>query len=283
MEVVLRPIDDGFLGQVVFPAFERGVGDAKRGLDFLLTQVGDERIRLTLEQFLEVTIPGGFVTLDEERWTDIVHQLLFHQWRKGPDGWRPGAPQPPHAVQGEAGLHLALMLEQPFYPYFDEAQARAFRRDFQQTPEARSGIASLLCGVWEPFPRFPPAQVFGGPGSYRPAQQLAVASWSWRPASEVKKWSAQLGTKLNRLLDREAQRLKPLELMERQDLLDHWMGLSASPAPVLSVTFSGLGLQAGGWGRELGSLVRVVRQASAKGQGLTALRTGAGAAAAVTD
>ena len=49
MDVVIRPVNDGFLRKVAFPAFEAGVLDASSGVELLLKQVKDPPTRVSLE------------------------------------------------------------------------------------------------------------------------------------------------------------------------------------------------------------------------------------------
>jgi hypothetical protein len=272
MDAVIRPVNDQFLHQVAFPAFKAGVVDATAGIEILLERVRDEGVRNTLELILDHGREGSFFTLDAARWLDAVYRLLFCEWSKEAKGWRVGG----ESVVGYAGdwhetLHLALMLEDPSYPYWNERGAAAARNACIELPGANLGIASLVCGLWDPFPSFPPDQVLStvGRGWYRREAQVAVADWSYRPAKVVEQWSKQLSTKLGRLLKRERARIHPLEMPEEMDILDFWMGQLPEP-PLLTVAFSGLGQQASDWVRDIGLLVRQVRSAAAMERGLTA-------------
>jgi hypothetical protein len=53
MEVVLRPINDQFLQEVVFPAFELGVIDSAPAIEHLLAHLNDEDTRVLLELVLD--------------------------------------------------------------------------------------------------------------------------------------------------------------------------------------------------------------------------------------
>ncbi|MFZ5470388.1 MAG: hypothetical protein ACOZIN_13205 [Myxococcota bacterium] len=274
MEVVIRPVNDRFLREVVFPAFERGVVDAVGGLEVLLSAIGDEKTRVGLEALYDSGITGSFFSLDEDCWVESVYQLLFNEWRLHPDGWRMGGGYAGYAGDWEGTLHLALMLEDPGYPYDDPQQAAASRWGFLQEPRKDFDLASLVCGSWNPVPAFPPDQVLPNQGQaqYRPAQGVVVADWSWRPMEVVNAWGAQLPNKLSRLLGREKKRLAPVEAPETHEVLDYWLGHTETP-PLLAVTFSGLGPTSSSWIREIGALARMVRDAATSEQGLTAIIT----------
>jgi hypothetical protein len=275
MDVVLRPANDKFLLQVVFPALELGIVDAVPAIEHLIQHVGDETIRINLEILLDNGVDGSFFGLENDKWSTAVYQLLFNAWRPDKDGWKPAPEQIAYAGDWEDTLHLSLMLEDEAYPYFDDEGAKRYRQTVATSSFAsESGLASLTCGFWDPLPSFPPDQILTvqGQGDYRPKQGVVRADWSWRPVHIVNQWAAQLPNMLSRLLEREARRLKPVEAPEKHDVLQYWLGRIEKP-PVLAVTFSGLGPKAHEWIRELGQLARMVRQVAAQQQGLTAVIT----------
>jgi hypothetical protein len=272
MEVVIRPVNDRFLQEVAFPAFESGVIDAVAGLEVFLEHLSDEHTRALIEMLLERGVEGSFFSLEEDKWIEAVYRILFWEWIKENDGWTVSAEYVGFAGDWDLSLHLALMLEQPYYPYHDEKQSRDFRQEFLQTPEAEMGLASLIAGSWDPCPSFPPDQVLAtqGRGIYHPQDKIAIADWSWRPLHTVNAWGAQLPNKLSRLLSRETKRLHPIEAPETHEILDFWLGRAANP-PLLAVSFSGLGQSSSTWIREIGALARMIRSAAAMEQGITSI------------
>ena len=272
MEVVLRPVNDLFLKEVVFPAFKAGVVDAVPAVEFLLRNLEDEETCVTLEMMLERGIDGSFYGMTDEKWSKAVYRLLFIEWMKDSGGWAIGHEYEGYAGDWEDTLHLALMLEDPNYPYSEPEKARKFRQGFFERPNEKRGLASLVCGSWNPVPDFPPDQVLTlqGHGEYAPQQGIARADWAWRPLHQVNMWAAQLPNALSRLLQREGKRLKPVDAPERHDVLEYWLGRVKEP-PVLAVSFSGLGPQANRWIREIGQLAQVIRAAAAQEQGLTSV------------
>jgi hypothetical protein len=274
VDVVIRPVNDRFLEEVAFPAFEAGVLDAAAGLQALLDRVIDERTCLLLDLMLQHGVEGSFFSLEEDKWLETVYRLLFSEWIEESGGWTVSADYVGFAGDWEQTLHLCLMLDEANYPYYDEAKSRQYRRDFLEHPVAKCGLAAMVCGLWDPFPRFPPDQVLStaGRGEYQPDARLAIADWSWRPLQEVNTWGAQLPNKLSRLLSRETRRLYPVEAPETHEIVDYWLGRVEQP-PTLAVCFSGLGRGAGDWIREVGAIARTVRSAAAMEQGLTAIVT----------
>jgi len=277
MDVVIRPANEGFLRKVVFPAFEAGVLDAHQGVQLLLAQVKDSPTRVSLEILVESDLAGSFFGLDSDRWAEAFYRLLFWDWVRKQDGWHAADQYGAYAGDWQETLHLALMLEHSRYPYWDEQQSAAVRESCMEAPSVELGLASLVCGLWDPFPSFPPDQVLStvGRGAYHPDQEVAVADWCYRPAATVDHWNRQLVGKLERLLDREAHRLKPLELPETNEVLEYWLGNLPEP-PTLMVAFSGLGRRAGEWVRDLGFLVRQIQFAASADQGLTSIVTARG-------
>lgn len=273
MEVVFRPVNDAFLRDVVFPALERGVVDAIPGVQHLIANLDDDHTRGTLELMLERGVEGSFFGLEDERWSAAIYKLLFNEWQRGPAGWALAGEQlVAYAGDWENTLHLALMLEEPGYPYHDDQRAKEYRQSFAESPFAEQGLATLTCGLWNPVPAFPPDQILTdqGRGDFRPEEGIARADWSWRPLQVVNKWAAQLPNQLSRLLEREAKRLKPVEAPEKHDVLQYWLGRIDEP-PVLAVNFSGLGPRSNEWIRELGQLARMIRKVAEQQRGLTAV------------
>lgn len=271
MEVVLRPANDVFLAQVVFPAFEVGVRSAAPALEDLHGHLDDDETKVALELLLEQGEPTLF-GLDTLHWHRVVGALLFHGWRRTPRGWAKGEPTFGYAGDFSETLHLALMLEAPDYPYFDVEKSRAYRETFFERTPQRDGLAAMLCGLWLPVPPFPPDQVLTvvGRGEYQPSTGLARADWSHRSLQVVNQWAARLPAALSRLLAREEQRLKPVEVPEKHEVLQYWLGRQLNPPP-LPVTFSGLGPKGTVWLRELGTLARLLRETAASAQGLTSV------------
>ncbi|WP_224243294.1 hypothetical protein [Hyalangium gracile] len=271
MEIVLRAIHDRFFEEAVIPFLTRAMGDAPGALEELLGVLGDEQSRFLCEQLLSSASPGGLSTLAPETWADLVDRLVFQQWREGA-GWEIEGHRAGYAGDWDEALHLALMVEQPDYPYANAREARAARDAFRLRPQTGLGLASLVAGVWEPFPPFPPDQIFStqGRGGYFPKQGLAFADWSWRSASAVAGWHGSLPVKLERLLAREQERLKMPSLPERTELLAWWAGKAPQPPP-LAVVFSGLGPRAPGWIQELGVICGHVREAARERTALVSL------------
>lgn len=272
MEVVLRPVNDAFLNEVVFPSLELGVVDATPAIEHLLRHLNDEHTRIQLELLIERGVEGSFFGLEDEKWSSAIYRLLFYEWTKDSGGWNLGQQPVAYAGNWDVTVHLALMLEDEHYPYWDPAKAQQYRTNFTASPLAEEGLAALACGIWQPVPAFPPDQVLTvqGHGDYRPNEGVARADWSWRPLHIVNQWAAQLPNALSRLLEKERRRLKPVEAPERHEVLQYWLGRIAQP-PVLAVLFSGLGAQSNEWIREIGHLARTVRAAAAARHGLTAI------------
>ncbi len=272
MEVVLRPVNDQFLREVVFPALELGVVEAGPALDHLLRYLQDEDTRVQLELVLEHCGNESFFALQDERWINTIYTLLFSEWVRDSEGWIRGGTYPGFAGPWEETFHLALMLEDPDYPYADEERADLYRRAFWTTPKKKHGLSTLLVGAWDPIPAFPPDQVLTveGGGVYDPQHGIARADWSWRPMLTISQWAARLPTSLMRLLDRENKRLAPIVAPERHEVLDYWLGRVPAP-PLLAVSFSGLGPRSQEWIRDIGRIAHLVRNAAAAQHGLTAV------------
>jgi hypothetical protein len=272
MEVFLRPTNDAFLQQVVFPALELGATDKEPAIAHLLRHIRDQETRGLLELVLEHGQSSSFVNLEDERWSEAVYRLLFHEWVSWSDGWATTRQYVGYAGPWEETLHLTLMLEDNDYPYDNEQRAALYRRAFWGQPQRRSGLSSLVCGAWDPLPRFPPGELLTaeGNGQYDLRAGIARADWAWRPMTTVNSWAARLPGSLSRLLGREVKRLHPIDPPERFELIDFWLGRVPQP-PVLAVSFSGLGPRTHEWLRELGQLANLVRTAAGQQQGLTAV------------
>lgn len=275
MDIVIRPVNDRFLEEVVFPAFEMGAVSARTALERLLAAIGDEQTRLLLETLLERGVDGALWGLDADAWLEATYRLLFREWNRGPEGWRTAAEYSCYAGGWDDALHLALMIEHPRYPYWDDEQARTFREACIAAPTPDLGLAALVAGLWDPAPRFAPHEVLSatspGRGVFKPGER-AIADWSFRSATLVSLWNRQLATRLGRLLKREEVRLRPLEVPETQEILDYWLGRRAE-APFLAAAFFGLGERAAEWVRDIAALAQLVRAAASCEQGLTSIIT----------
>src|SRR4051794_20638443 len=109
MNIVIRPVNDRFLRQVAFPAFERGSADATRGLEILRGAIADEQTMLLLDSLLDGGVSGGFFTLDTERWLEAVYRLLFSEWAEdGAQGWKVVREPPGFAASFDESLQLSL-------------------------------------------------------------------------------------------------------------------------------------------------------------------------------
>ncbi len=274
MEIVLRTQSDRFFEDALLPFLTRAMADAPGALEALTHVLGDEQTRLLCEGLVSSALPGGLGALEPESWAELVDRLVFLRWREGADGWEIEGQRAGYAGDWDEALHLALMVEQADYPYAQAREARAARDAFRLKPRADLGLASLVAGVWEPFPDFPPDQIFStqGRGTYVPKERFAFADWAWRPARTVVSWNLNLSRKLERLLAREQQRLAVPSLPERDELLAYWLG-KAPQAPPLTVVFSALGPRAPGWIQELGVLTGHLREAARERAALVSLVT----------
>lgn len=273
MDVVIRPVGDKFLKEVAYPAFEVGMVDATAGLEQLRGQIQDAHTLTQIEILLDQGVEGSFFSLNANQWLDVVYRLLFHEWKKSRDGgWVMGSEYLAYAGSLENTLHLTLMLEEPRYPYTEPPKAKELRTLFIENPEPHFGLASLVAGSWHPVPAFAPDQVVSitGRGMYSPQEDVAYADWTHRPAATLKVWKAQLAQKLQKLIEREERRLHPVDIPEKYEILQYWNGNIPEP-PYLAVAFSGLGPEAHGWIREIGTLAQLVRNAASHDQGLTAI------------
>jgi hypothetical protein len=272
MELVLRRVNDLFFQEQVLPFLSLAMSDSARALQSLQETLADEHSRLLCEQLLSSHLGGGLGGVEQEPWAELVDRLLLSNWSPGPAGWGVDGQRVGYAGSWDEALHLALMVEDPGYPYADARASHGRRAGFRQHPVGGLGLASLIGAQWEPFPAFPPDRVFStaGRGGYVPREQYAFADWAWRPARTLAHWQVNLERKLRRLLEREQQRLAPLEMPELDAVLGYWMGRVARP-PELSVAFSGLGPRSSSWVQELGVLVSHVREAAQQKAGLVAL------------
>ncbi len=275
MDVVIRGVNQRFLDEVVFPVFAVGAQDSVGALSRLLDEVDDPHSRTCAEALLERAGRGGWAEVEVDRFGDLVYRLLFSEWRRTPQGWVVAAHAEAFAGGLEQTLHSALMLTDPSFPYWDESAAKAERERVVSPPYLERGLSAFLCGLWDPFPDFPPGEVLTTRGTnvYAPGEQLAIADWCWRPPSVVAQWSAELPRALRDLMDREVARLAPIDVPEAQEVVDYWMGRVAEPPPLV-VGFTGLGAGSLTWVRELAALSGLIRHAATREQGLTAIITG---------
>jgi hypothetical protein len=248
--------------------------DAAEGISQLADAVADPQTREKLAILLDQGVEGTFFSLDAELWLDVVHRVLFSTWTKSVDGWGVAGESVGFAAATDEAMHIALMIDSPVYPYGNEAKAQAVRKVCWETPEADGGLVSLMAGLWDPFPPFPPDQVLttSGRGLYNAQAREAIADWTYRSANAVGKLQSQLTYKLQRLLRREVERLRPLDVPEAEDVLAFWLGKAPAP-PSLAVMFSGLGREATEWVRLVGQLAQLIRDADEQRVGLTSLVT----------
>lgn len=274
MEIVLRPIHDRFFQEGVLPFLTQAMGDAPGALEGLMGVLGDEQARFLCDRLLSSASPGGLSGLDQDPWVELMDRLVFQQWHEGASGWEIEGQRAGYAGDWDEALHLALMVEDPKYPYWNAREARAVRDMWRLRPVADLGLASLIAGHWEPFPDFPPDRVFStqGRGEYTPKAEFAFADWAWRPARTVAHWQVNLGRKLERLLTQELERLRLPSLPERDEVLAYWSGKAPTP-PALTVAFSGLGQRSTSWVVELGVLASHVREAAKDRTALAVLVT----------
>jgi hypothetical protein len=274
MDVVLRPISERFFQDTVLPFLTQAMSDAAGALSDLAPRMADEEVRFLCERLLGSALSGGLQAVEHEPWTQLVERLVFLQWREGRAGWALEGARAGYAGDWDEALHLALMVESPEYPYWDARAARAERDACRLKPPEGLGLAAMVAGRWEPFPAFPPDQVFStqGRGGYVPGEHLAFADWTWRPASLVLGWHESLFRKLERLLAREQARLRLATLPERDEVLAYWAGKVPQP-PALVVSFSGLGVRATQWIRELGVITGHLREAAQGRRALVSLVT----------
>jgi len=269
MLAVLRLCNDTFLTENVFPLLEAAAAPDStdrlpQALFGLASKVDDVRA-------LELAMQPGVSVGDSGLWKELVHRLLFALWEKAPSGkWRCVGEKIVYAGALEEAFEASLMMELPRFNYWEPEKVQAEREDWQAFPRADVGLASLLRGAWETAPGFPPDAVTG---SGAPTSGVAsesdclTARWTYRDARTVRAWSTQLAAKLNRLMWREAERLKPVEIPEAAEILDVWLG-KKDKLPPFTVAFSALGPSAGGWMGQIAQLSKAVRDAAALGSGL---------------
>jgi hypothetical protein len=276
MDVVVRAVNQRFVDEVVFPVFAHGASDTRGALERLYGALDDHETRIQIEALLDRGADGGWSEVETDRWQDVVYRLLFSEWQRTPAGWvLIGGQEEAYAARLDEAVHTALMISDPLYPYWDPAEAARQREQLLMPPFLERGLAGFLSGIWEPFPSFAPGEVLTTRGTniYRPNEALAISDWSHRSRDFVDEWSAELPRTLRELLQREIDRLKPVEIPEAKEVLDYWLGTVSQP-PALNVAFSGLGASAIHWVRDIAALAGQVRKASAREQGLTAIVTG---------
>lgn len=274
MDVVIRPVNQRFLEEVVFPTFELGASDGAGALEKLGEVIEDAPCRAQIDALLDRRVDGGWSEVELDRFQEIVYRLLFAEWRRTPRGWVTSEKQDAYASDLEETLHLSLMMTDPMYPYWDEAQSNRQRDQVVAPPYLERGLPAFIGGVWEPFPSFAPGEVLTTRGTniYAPNEALAVADWSYRDPATVQEWSSELPRVLRELIDREMQRLRPIDVPEASDVVDYWLGKAASPPPLV-VAFSGLGVRSARWVREIADLAAQIRRAAGREQGLTSVMT----------
>jgi hypothetical protein len=274
MDVVIRPVNDRFLHEVAFPAFEVGLAEARPALESLLERTRDSRTQMLLETLLDQGVEGSLFALDADTWLEAAYRLLFSEWLPaGGGGWELSSDYTGFASGLEDALHLSLMLEDPRYPYWDPTEAQRARIAFFGQPEAYRSLSALVCGRWDPFPTFPPDQILPTRGRdpiYKRMDEIAVADWSYRSSDSLAQWGEDLSAKLSNLIRRETDRLRPIAVPEGEDIFDYWMGRKPEP-PMLTVAFSGLGGQSPNWVRDLGAMLAVLRNATSLDQGVTSI------------
>jgi hypothetical protein len=275
MDVVIRPVNQRFVSEVAFPAFELGARSALAALGLLLEQVDDPECQVDLEALADRASDVPVTDLDADRWSAVVYRLLFSDWRREQGGWRASGVADAFAGSLDETLHLALMIDDRAYPYWDSQAAKEQRERLLEPPYFERGLGAFVAGLWEPFPSFVPGEVLSTRGTrvYKRSEGVAIADWCFRSAEAVAALGAELPHSLGALVEQEARRLRPIELPEANELLAYWTGRKSEPPP-LGVAFSGLGTRAGQWVRELGALAAQLRRAAAREQGLTSIITG---------
>jgi hypothetical protein len=259
MLAVLRLCNDAFLEEHVFPLLEQKHAGLPLQAEAVAEKVADPDTR----DLLMSSVHGHV------GWRELVHRLLLAHWQKTDAGWVWGPEKLVFAGEWEESLQRSLMLELPRYSYWDEELVAAEKKDWLENPRSDVGLASLLRGTWEEKPSFAPDEVLETQGlpAQDPDCETFAAGWAYRNARSVKAWSHQLTAKVNRLIWREAERLKPVEIPETSEILDYWLGKIARP-PRFTVAFSALGTQAEAWVAQIGHLTRAIREAAADQQGL---------------
>lgn len=275
MDVVIRAVNQRFLEEVVFPVFERGSTDSAGALAHLLDVIEEPHTRLQIEALLDRSAEGGWGEVDMDRFQEVVYSLLFHEWQRTATGWERIPHLEAYAGRLDLTVHLAMMLTDPTYPYWDPEAAKKEREGIVAPPYLERGLPAFVSGMWDPAPAFAPGEVLTTRGTniYRPSEGFALADWSWRNRDTVQEWSSELPRALRALMQREVERLRPVDVPEAQEVVDYWLGKSAH-APQLVVAFSGLGETSTQWVREIADLAAQLRKAGARERGLTAIITG---------
>jgi hypothetical protein len=275
MQLVLRPINDQFFQEIVFPILEMGMVSSEVALTRLRPQLADARVGMLLDKLLDQGAAAGTALwgLDQGAWLDTIHRLLFSEWTKQEDGWTVVSEFPGFAADWQQMMHVGLMVDSPHYPYDDEAASQQIRNTLSSEATQAAGLAAFFAGVWDPPPRFPAHEVLHtieGRGIFK--GDVCLADWSYRSANTVALWAQQLSTKLGRLLRREESRLGPVPVPESKAILEYWYGTEPFPPP-LTVAFSGLGADSGNWIRNIGEVASHIRAAANSGQGLSMIVT----------
>jgi len=272
MQLVLRPVNDRFFHEQVLPFLSLSMSDSAKALQSLLGQIADEESCLLGERLLSSHIGGGLGGVEQAPWSLLVDRLTGLHWGPGASGWCVVGERAGYVGDWDEALHLALMLEDPTYPYAQARAAHGRREGFRQHPVADLGLASLIGGQWEPFPSFPPDRVFSpmGRGGYVSRQQYAFADWAWRPATTVARWHAQLESKLLRLLERERERLLPAQPPELDAVRAYFLGKTAE-CPSLPEAL--VGPRGFSWVHRIGWLAALLRDAVREEAGLMARMT----------
>ncbi|WP_434387037.1 hypothetical protein [Melittangium boletus] len=272
MQLVLRPVNDRFFHEQVLPFLSLCMSDSAKALRSLLGQLVDETSRELGERLLSSHIGGGLGGMEHAPWTALMERLTGQHWAQEASGWRVVGERPGYVGDWDEALHLALMLEDPTYPYAHARAAHGRREGFRRHPVADLGLASLIGGQWDPFPAFPPDRVFSpmGHGGYVPREQYAFADWAWRPAATVSRWHAELESKLLRLLERERERLSPAQPPELDAVRDYFLGRTAE-APALPEAL--VGPRGFSWVHRIGWMAALLRDAVREEAGLMARMT----------
>jgi hypothetical protein len=272
MQLVLRPVNDRFFQEQVLPFLSLAMSDSAQALHALMGQLADADTRQLGEQLLASHAGGGLGGVALAPWAALMERLTGLHWALESSGWRVVGERSGYVGDWDEALHLALMVEDPSYPYAHPRAAHGRREGFRQHPPADLGLASLIGGQWEPFPAFPPDRVFSpmGRGGYVSRQQYAFADWAWRPARTVAQWHAQLEGKLLRLLERERERLKPGAPPELERVREYFLGKTAECPPLPEAL---VGPQGFSWVHRIGWLAALLRDAVREEAGLMARMT----------
>ncbi len=135
MDVVVRAVNQRFVDEVVFPVFTRGARDNRAALlNRLHAEVDDVEIRMQVEALLDRSGDGGWSEVETDRWQDVVYRLLFSDWERSPTGWVIGGQEEAFAAKLDEGVHTALMISDPLYPYWVPAEAARQRQQLLMPP-----------------------------------------------------------------------------------------------------------------------------------------------------